>query len=86
MFCDIDKHQYPEAWAMARERIRPGGLWICDNSLGIGAGTIVDRLDGRTGEMIEGIRRHDETVAADPGFLSEILPIRDGVMVALRLP
>jgi caffeoyl-CoA O-methyltransferase len=85
VFCDIDKHQYPQAWATARERIRPGGLWICDNSLGIGAGTIIDRLDGRAGEMIQGIREHDDAVAADHTFLSEILPIRDGVMVAYRL-
>jgi predicted O-methyltransferase YrrM len=85
VFCDIDKHQYPQAWATARERIRPGGLWICDNSLGIGAGTIVDQLEGRAAEMIAGIRAHDDAVSADATFLSEILPIRDGVMVALRL-
>jgi caffeoyl-CoA O-methyltransferase len=85
VFCDIDKHDYPRAWAAARERIRPGGLWICDNSLGFGAGTIVDQLEGRAGQMTQGIREHDEAVAADPAFLSEILPIRDGVMVALRL-
>jgi predicted O-methyltransferase YrrM len=35
--------------------------------------------------MIEGIREHDELVSADPDFVATILPIRDGVMVALRL-
>jgi len=85
VFCDIDKHEYPRAFREARSRIRVGGLWICDNSLGIGAGTIVDDLPGRTGEMIDGIREHDELVSADPDFVATILPIREGVMVALRL-
>jgi predicted O-methyltransferase YrrM len=85
VFCDIDKHEYPRAFREARSRIRVGGLWICDNSLGIGAGTIVDDLPGRAGQMIEGIRDHDELVSADPDFMATILPIRDGVMVALRL-
>ncbi len=85
VFCDIDKHGYPRAFREARSRIRAGGLWICDNSLGIGAGTIVDDLPGRAGEMIQGIREHDELVSADPDFVATILPIREGVMVALRL-
>jgi caffeoyl-CoA O-methyltransferase len=85
VFCDIDKHEYPKAWQTARERIRVGGFWICDNSLAIGAGTIVDTLEGRAGEMLEGIRQHDELVSADESYLATILPIRDGVMTALRL-
>jgi predicted O-methyltransferase YrrM len=86
VFCDIDKGEYPRAWQAARERIRPGGLYLCDNTLGFGAGTIDQELPGRAGEWLEAIREHDRTVSADPGFLSTILPIRDGVMVALRLP
>lgn len=35
--------------------------------------------------MIAGIREHDELVSADPDFVATILPIRDGVMTALRL-
>jgi predicted O-methyltransferase YrrM len=85
VFCDIDKHEYPAAFRAARSRIRVGGFWICDNSLAIGAGSILDHPEGRTGEMIQGIRDHDELVAADPDFIGTILPIRDGVMVALRL-
>ena len=33
VFCDIDKGDYPTAWAKARERIRVGGLYLCDNVL-----------------------------------------------------
>ncbi|TMK96155.1 MAG: hypothetical protein E6G40_13430, partial [Actinobacteria bacterium] len=32
VYCDIDKHGYPEAWRAARDRIRVGGLYICDNT------------------------------------------------------
>jgi predicted O-methyltransferase YrrM len=85
VFCDIDKHEYAAAFRAARSRIRVGGYWICDNALGIGAGTIVDQLEGRGGEMIQGIRDHDELVSSDPDYIATILPIRDGDMVALRL-
>src|SRR6266536_78359 len=33
LYCDIDKDGYPEAWRAGRDRIRPGGLFICDNTL-----------------------------------------------------
>ena len=33
VYCDIDKHAYPEAWRAARERIWLWGFWICDNTL-----------------------------------------------------
>ena len=33
LFCDIDKHDYPRAYAMAAPRVRKGGLFIIDNTL-----------------------------------------------------
>ena len=30
---DVDKGDYPEIWLMAKDRIRPGGLYIADNVL-----------------------------------------------------
>lgn len=86
VFCDIDKQDYPGAWRAARDRVRPGGLYIADNALGFGAGTIVSKVAGRPAELLAAIRQHDEEVAADEAFVSAILPIRDGVMVAHRLP
>jgi predicted O-methyltransferase YrrM len=85
VFCDIDKLEYPRAWREARGRIRVGGLWICDNALSFGPGTILDEPDGRAGESIRAIREHNELVSADPDFVATILPIREGDMVALRL-
>lgn len=85
VFCDIDKGDYPAAWAAARERLRVGGLYICDNVLWSGRvaqETVTD--DVRPG-WTEAIREHNEAVATDPRFLRTIVPTRDGVMVALRV-
>jgi predicted O-methyltransferase YrrM len=85
VYCDIDKDGYPDAWRAARDRIRPGGMFVCDNTLGFGLGTVVEEKDGRAERMLAAIREMDAAVAADQAFLSTILPIRDGVMVALRV-
>jgi caffeoyl-CoA O-methyltransferase len=84
VFCDIDKGGYPKAWEAARDRIRPGGLYLCDNTLAWGSG-FVPTGEGRPAEWIDAVRRHNEAIAKDPGYLSTILPIRDGVLVAARL-
>jgi caffeoyl-CoA O-methyltransferase len=86
IYCDIDKHGYPEAWRAARERIRPGGLWICDNTLWYGR--VAEPLpedDERQRRWTAAVVEHNSLVAADERFLSTIVPLRDGVMVALRL-
>jgi len=85
VYCDIDKHGYPAAWRAARERIRPGGLYICDNTLW--SGRVLPDADGedRRPEWTAAIREMNEAVASDRECLSTILPIRDGVMVALRI-
>jgi caffeoyl-CoA O-methyltransferase len=86
VYCDIDKHGYPEAWRASRDRIRRGGLYICDNTLWYGrvTGVSQDEEDTRP-EWTEAIKEMNNAIASDTGYLSTILPIRDGVMVALRL-
>lgn len=85
VYCDIDKDGYPAAWIAARERVRVGGLYICDNVLWSGRvveGTPAD--DVRPG-WTEAIVEHNRMVTQDDTFVASILPIRDGVMVATRL-
>ena len=84
VFCDINKDQYPAAWAAARDRIRPGGLYICDNTIRWGEATILDQVTGDVAERVAAVRAHNEAVAGDPEFLTTILPIREGVLVARR--
>jgi predicted O-methyltransferase YrrM len=85
VYCDIDKHGYPAAWRVARNRIRPGGLYICDNTLWSGRVTEgYDEEDPRP-EWTAAIKEMNRAVSSDEDYLATILPIRDGVMVALRL-
>jgi predicted O-methyltransferase YrrM len=84
VYCDIDKHGYPEAWVAARERIRVGGLYLCDNVLWSGRVAVPDP-DDRRPEWTEAITEHNEAIARDERYISTIVPTRDGVMVALRL-
>lgn len=83
VYNDIDKLDYPEAWDLARTRIRPGGLYLCDNVLWSGRVAEPDPDDARP-EWTAAIRRHNELVAADPDFDAFVVPTRDGVMVARR--
>jgi caffeoyl-CoA O-methyltransferase len=80
VFCDIDKPGYPDAWRAARERIRVGGLYICDNALGYGRGTVLDSEAGA-----DAIREHNRLIAEDEAFVSTIIPTREGDLVAIRI-
>jgi caffeoyl-CoA O-methyltransferase len=84
VYCDIDKWEYPAAWEAARERIRPGGLYICDNVLWSGRVAEPDPDDQRP-EWTEAILRHNQAIAHDERYLSTIVPTRDGMFVALRI-
>jgi caffeoyl-CoA O-methyltransferase len=84
IYCDVDKLGYPECWLTARERIRVGGLWLCDNVIWSGhVATETDR-EGLPG-WTAAIREHNRLVAEDERFVASIVPIRDGVMSALRV-
>lgn len=81
VYNDVDKEQYPDTWLLARDRVRPGGLYICDNVLW--SGRVTDEgFDGS--ESADAIRRHNELIFADNEFDSFIFPVRDGLVVARR--
>jgi predicted O-methyltransferase YrrM len=81
VFDDINKELYPKAWNAARNRIRIGGLYICEDVITSGKKRVTD--DTRD-ERIEAIREHNKIIANDRCYISSILPIGDGVIVALR--
>jgi predicted O-methyltransferase YrrM len=84
VYCDIDKHGYPQAWQEGRAKVRVGGFYICDNMLWSGRVTNAGVPDERP-ELTEAINQTNEAIAADPDFRSFIVPLRDGVVVALRI-
>ncbi|HEV8572703.1 MAG TPA: O-methyltransferase [Actinomycetota bacterium] len=85
IFCDIDKSGYPDAWKKARERIRIGGLYLCDNVLWSGRVAEDVGTDDRRPEWTAAVKEHNQAIAEDDRYLSVIVPTRDGVMVALRV-
>jgi predicted O-methyltransferase YrrM len=85
IFCDIDKHGYPDAWRGAAERIRLGGLYVCDNVLWYGRVAAEDDATGGRAEWTPKIVEHNRLVAEDGRYVSTIVPTRDGVLVAIRV-
>jgi predicted O-methyltransferase YrrM len=84
VYNDIDKDGYPAAWIAARERIRVGGLYVCDNVLWSGRVAVQDEDDPRP-LYTQAILEHNRLIADDERFVSSIVPTRDGVFVALRV-
>jgi caffeoyl-CoA O-methyltransferase len=80
---DVDKGEYPEVWQMAKERIRPGGLYIADNVLWHGR-VALDEYEDIVPGWTEAIREHNELIFNDPEFDAFINPTRDGVIVARK--
>ena len=80
VFCDADKAGYPAYWKEAKGRIRPGGLFLCDNTLWSGRVADPKARDAST----KGIRAMTRSVSTDRRWLSSLIPLRDGLTVAWR--
>ena len=80
IFNDIDKAGYPASLPVIAEKLRPGGLLIIDNMLW--HGQIFDESD-RSPDT-EGVREFARLVTTDPAWISTLVPIRDGLIVAYK--
>jgi caffeoyl-CoA O-methyltransferase len=80
VFLDLEKEDYPKAWELARDRVRVGGFVIADNALWHGK-VVGPARDAAT----LGIREFNRLAQADTGYLTTVLPVRDGVSLSLRL-
>ena len=81
IFVDINKDGYPEVLEPCIRRLRVGGLLVTDNVLWRGD---VANPRVRSKETLA-IRTYNERLSKDPRMLASILPLRDGVSVALKL-
>jgi predicted O-methyltransferase YrrM len=78
-FFDAVKAEYPAYLELALPRVRRGGLILCDNTLW--RGRVADRsLDDPD---VQGVRELNSRLSADPGLLSSLIPVGDGLAVAL---
>jgi predicted O-methyltransferase YrrM len=82
VYNDIDKAGYPDTVEVAYAHLRPGGLFITDNTLW--SGRVLDGEDDGTPDTA-GVKGFTRRLFAHRGFLTRIDPTRDGVAVALRL-
>jgi caffeoyl-CoA O-methyltransferase len=80
VYCDIDKDGYPDAWRAARGRVPLGGLFMIDNMLWSGRVTEEDK-DATT----QSIDETNRMIYEDESYRAFTLPIRDGVVCALRI-
>ncbi len=80
IFNDIDKEAYASSFPLIAEKLRSGGLLIVDNLLW--DGRVFDGAD--RSPATEAIRVLTRLVAADGAWISTILPIRDGLLVAWK--
>jgi predicted O-methyltransferase YrrM len=84
IYNDVDKDAYPEVWRLARARVRPGGLYIADNTLWYGRVVRKRVVDDVAPGWTEAIVEHNRLIADDPEYDCFLNPIRDGVIVARR--
>lgn len=82
IFLDIDKDGYPGALEAAAPRVEPGGFLLADNVLWSGRVVDSSARDAAT----EGIREFNRRLFARTDFRGVIVPLRDGVAIARKLP
>jgi caffeoyl-CoA O-methyltransferase len=80
-FNDIDKHGYPASLPIMKEKLRVGGVIAIDNMLM--HGNVYNSEE--TNPNVEGVREFTRRLKEDPDFTFQLVPIRDGIIVALRL-
>ena len=79
IFNDVDKDDYPRVLRLVAPRLRKGGLFITDNVLW--SGHVADKNpDATTKAILEFNRKLYDSKE----FYTTILPIRDGLAVALK--
>jgi predicted O-methyltransferase YrrM len=80
IFNDVDKEDYPRVFKLALPRLRKGGLFVTDNVLWSGKVTQKNPGDAST----KAIQEFNRMLYSSPDLFTTILPIRDGVAVAVK--
>src|SRR3989338_1002407 len=79
IFMDINKKQYPKAFPLIKEKLKKNGLLIVDNTLWRGS-VVSESAD----KIVSAVREFNEMIFNDKDLISNIVPLRDGVLIALR--
>ncbi|MEE8602609.1 O-methyltransferase [Euzebya tangerina] len=79
VFIDAEKSEYPEYLEHAKRLLRPGGVLVADNVLA--GGRVADQLVDDEDTL--GLRNFNAAVTEDPDLSGLIMPIGDGILVAV---
>jgi predicted O-methyltransferase YrrM len=80
VFNDVDKVDYPRVLRLALTHLKKGGLFVTDNVLWSGRVAQKTPPDAETKAILE----FNRLLYQSPGLLTTIIPLRDGVAVALK--
>jgi caffeoyl-CoA O-methyltransferase len=80
IFNDVDKEDYPRVLHLVSSRLRTGGLFIADNVLWSGRVTQAKPEEAST----RAIQEFNKRLYAMQEFFTTVVPIRDGVAVAIK--
>ncbi|HET9183171.1 MAG TPA: O-methyltransferase [Candidatus Angelobacter sp.] len=80
IFNDVDKEDYPRVLHMVSSRLRRGGLFITDNALWYGRVTETEPKM----ESTRAVQQFNKGLYAMEDFFTTIIPLRDGVAVAVK--
>lgn len=80
IFNDINKDLYPASLPLIKERLRPGGALLIDNMLW--HGRLFDPAD--RDPNTEGVREATRMLFNDPDYFASLVPLRDGLILALK--
>jgi len=80
IFNDVDKEDYPRVFRLAIPRLRRGGLFVTDNVLWSGR-----VAKGNPDASTKAILEFNRLLYGSKELFTTLLPLRDGVAVALKL-
>lgn len=82
IFNDIDKDAYPAALPVIYEKLRVGGALLIDNM--IWSGKVLEGEDDGTPETA-GIKEFTKQITTDSRWAASLVPLRDGLILAMKL-
>ena len=80
IFNDVDKEDYPRVFKLVLPRLRKGGLFVTDNVLWSGKVAQQDPSEASTKAILE----FNRLLYSSQALFTTILPIRDGIAVAVK--
>ncbi|MCP5104824.1 MAG: O-methyltransferase, partial [bacterium] len=81
IFNDVDKEFYPDVIEPVYRLLRKGGLFITDNALWHGR---VSRPAQYPEKATAAVLEFNARLKVHTGFLTSILPLRDGISISIR--